>query len=191
MMNVYVIDLGGQYTHVIWRTVRDLGYEVEIKPKESKFEEIKDVGAIIFSGGPGSATSGEFGVCKEIIEKIKKGEFTKPLLGICMGHQLIAHQFGGTVEKGKHAEYGTMKIIVDEEDELFKGVPKEFNVWISHFDEVKELPEDFIVLAHSEVCKIEAMKHKEKNIYGVQFHPEVWHTENGEKIRKNFLKLIR
>lgn len=190
-MTVYVINLGGQYTHVIWRTVRDLGYEVEIKEKEIKFEEIKDAEALIFSGGPGSAPSGDFGVCEEIIEKIKSNELNVPLLGICMGYQLISHRFGGKVEKGKHAEYGIMKIVIDEEDVLFKGVPKEFNVWISHFDEVKEIPEGFVRLAHSKVCEFEAIKHKEKKIFGVQFHPEVWHTEHGETILKNFLNYCK
>lgn len=188
---IYVIDLGGQYAHVIWRTIRDLGKEVVIVPKDSKFEKIKNADAIIFSGGPGSVPSEKFGVVETVIEKIKKNEFNKPVLGICLGHQLIAHRFGGKVEKGKHAEYGTMKIVVDLEDELFKGIPKEFNVWVSHFDEVKELPKEFIGLAHSEVCKFEAIKHKEKNIFGVQFHPEVWHTENGEKILENFLGLVK
>lgn len=190
-MKVYVIDLGGQYTHVIWRTVRDLGQEVEIKPKNIEFKDVKDGNAIIFSGGPGSAPSEDFGVCEEIIKEIKTNELEVPLLGICMGHQLIAHRFGGKVEKGEHAEYGTMKITVDEENDLFKGIPKEFNVWVSHFDEIKELSENFIVLAHSKVCAFEAIKHKEKNIYGVQFHPEVWHTENGEKILENFLNMAK
>jgi len=188
-MKIYIIDLGGQYTHVIWRTVRDFDYEVEIKSKNSKIEEVIDGGGIIFSGGPGSAPDGDFGVCNKIIDKIKSNEFNTKLLGICMGHQLIAQQFGGLVEKGKNAEYGIMKIVVDEDDDLFKGVPKEFNVWVSHFDEVKKLPPNFESLAHSEVCSVEAMRHKTKKIYGVQFHPEVWHTENGEKIIENFLKM--
>jgi len=190
-MTVYIIDLGGQYTHVIWRSVRDLGYPVVVKKKESKLEELKDASAIIFSGGPGSAYKDEFGVCIEIIDKIKSGEWNIPLLGICLGHQLIAHLFGGTVQKGKSAEYGIGRIIIDREDVLFEGVPKEFNAWVSHFDEVEKVPKEFEILAHSEECKVEGMKHKSKHIFGVQFHPEVWHTENGEAILGNFLSLSK
>ena len=190
-MTVYIINLGSQYTHVIWRTVRDLGYSVEIKSKESKLEELKEASAIIFSGGPGSAYKDDFGVCKEIIEKIKNGEWNIPLLGICIGHQLIAYLFGGIVQKGKSAEYGIGRIIVDKEDIIFKGVPKEFNAWISHFDEVETAPKEFEILAHSEVCACEAMKHRNLKIFSVQFHPEVWHTEHGETILGNFLNLSK
>jgi GMP synthase (glutamine-hydrolysing) len=183
-MVVFVIDNGGQYTHVIWRTVRDLGYEAEIRGKGARYEEIEGASHIILSGGPGSAYKDSFPLNEEIIRK-----FQRPLLGICLGHQLIAHILGGKVERGKHAEYGIMRIIVDEEDVLFKGLGKEFDAWVSHFDEVKKIPENFKVLAHSEVCEVEAMRHKEKPIFGVQFHPEVWHTENGEKILSNFLSV--
>jgi GMP synthase (glutamine-hydrolysing) len=190
-MTVYIVNLGSQYTHVIWRTVRDLGYSVEIKAKESKLEDLKDADAIIFSGGPGSAYKDDFGVCKEIVEKIRKGEWSMPLLGICMGHQLIAYLFGGIVQNGKSAEYGIGRIIVDKEDLLFNGVPKEFNAWISHFDEVEKAPKEFEILAHSNECKVEAMRHRSLKIFSVQFHPEVWHTENGETILGNFLGLIK
>ena len=110
-----------------------------------------------------------------------------PLLGICFGHQLIAHALGGKVEKGKSAEYGIAKITIDDADGIFAGVPREINAWVSHFDEVKKIPEGFVSLAHSQTCAHEAMRHKTKKIFGVQFHPEVWHTEHGEEILRNFL----
>lgn len=187
---IYIINLGSQYTHVIWRTIRDLGFEVQIKQKNAKIDEFSDINALILSGGPGTASITDMGITKELLEKIREEKLNVPLLGICLGHQYIAHFFGGKIEKGKKAEYGISKIIIDNENDIFAGIPKEFNAWVSHFDEVKILPKEFISLAHSEECKIEAYKHLKKKIYGVQFHPEVWHTENGEKIIENFLNLI-
>ncbi|MEM4389947.1 MAG: GMP synthase subunit A [Candidatus Micrarchaeia archaeon] len=188
---IAIIDNGGQYTHVIWRTVRELDFEARIFPKETPFASLSTPKAFILSGGPGSAYRDEFYVNKDIILGAARGILTQPVLGICQGHQLIAHYLGGKVERGKSAEYGVQKIIVDEPDLLFKGLPSSFNAWVSHFDEVKELPPGFVSLAHSSVCKFEAMRHIERNIFGVQFHPEVWHTEGGERILDNFLSLVR
>jgi len=186
-MKVAVIENGGQYTHVIWRTVRDLGHEVKVFPNKTPFEELASDGYIL-GGGPGSAYKDDFGVCAEII---KGGvENNCPVLGICLGHQLIGHLLGGIVARGPSAEYGLGELFVDEKDVLFQHCPKKFNVWVSHFDEVKQMPQDFVKLAHSKTCSIEAMHHKTKLIFGVQFHPEVWHTENGERILKNFFECI-
>jgi len=184
---ILIIDNGSQYTHLIKRTCRDLGFEAEIVNNKAGFEEIekRKVDKFIFSGGPSSVTVGDNGLSEIIVKK----ELDLPILGICYGHQLIAYLYGGKVEKGSSAEYGLGKVTITDENDIFKGVPKEINVWISHFDEIKELPEGFISLANSETCKVEAMKHNEKKIYGVQFHPEVWHTDHGEKILKNFLEM--
>ncbi len=141
------------------------------------------------SGGPSSVNSGKNGVSEEIVKQIGTGKIDIPLLGICFGHQLIAYALGGKVEKGKSADYGIAKITVDEQDELLNGVPKEISAWVSHFDEVKKMPDGFVSLAHSDTCEVEAMRHKKRKIFGVQFHPEVWHTEHGEKILENFLRL--
>ena len=189
---ILIVDNGSQYTHLIKRNMRDLGKESEtVNSKGAKLEEIekKKPEAIILSGGPSSVYKGENGVSEEIVKRVSGG-WDLPLLGICYGHQLIAYALGGEVAKGSAAEYGLGKVVVDREDLLFKGVPKEFQVWVSHFDEVKKLPSGFEALAHSSTCKVEAMRHKEKRIFGTQFHPEVWHTENGEKILENFLSCI-
>ncbi|MEM3031031.1 MAG: GMP synthase subunit A [Candidatus Micrarchaeia archaeon] len=188
---IAVIDNGGQYTHVIWRSVRDLGFEAKIFPKETPFASLPTPKAFVLSGGPGSAYKDEFYVNKDIILGAARGILTQPVLGICQGHQLIAHYLGGKVGRGESAEYGIGRIAVDEPDLLFKGLPSSFNAWVSHFDEVKRLPPDFVSLAHSATCRIEAMKHKSRPLFGVQFHPEVWHTEGGERILANFLSLAR
>ncbi|MEK6982032.1 MAG: GMP synthase subunit A [Candidatus Micrarchaeota archaeon] len=190
---ILIIDNGSQYTHLIKRNCRDLGFESEILNNKTSYSEVKtkieSCDKIILSGGPSSVYLDKNGLAGEILEKIKKKELTKPILGICYGHQLIAYIFGGKVEKGKSAEYGITKITTDQEVELFIGCAKEFDAWASHFDEVKELPKDFVSLAHSEQCACESMKHKKEKIYSVQFHPEVWHTKEGEKILKNFLDI--
>jgi len=172
--------------------MRDLGKDAEMVPnKTTTLEDVisKNPKAIILSGGPSSVTSGENYVSEEIVKKISDG-WDVPLLGLCWGHQVIAYTLGGEVEKGPSAEYGLGKIFVDEHDLLFREIPGEFTAWVSHFDEIKVLPKGFVSLAHSDTCKIEAMRHKEKRIFGCQFHPEVRHTEHGEEILKNFLSSI-
>ncbi|MFH1722526.1 MAG: gamma-glutamyl-gamma-aminobutyrate hydrolase family protein, partial [Candidatus Altiarchaeota archaeon] len=112
-----------------------------------------------------------------------------PILGICLGHQLIAHHFKGTVGRGESGEYAEVEIEILDPDTLFKGLPRHIKVWESHRDEVAKAPPDFTVLAKSEVCPVEAMRHKTKKIFGVQFHPEVEHTPQGSIILKNFIDL--
>ena len=191
---ILIVDNGSQYTHLIKRNCRELGREAEIiyaKADYSIVEEMMKTGIerIIISGGPKSVYEEEPNIGTKICEKARDDEIRLPLLGICYGHQMIAHVFGGKVEKGKSAEYGVGEIEVDSEDALFKGVPKKFKAWVSHYDLVSEVPQGFVSLAHSETCAVEAMRHSERNVFGVQFHPEVWHTENGEQILRNFLEI--
>ncbi len=190
---ILIIDNGSQYTHLIKRNCRDMDYNIEIINNRVLLEEVirKKPDKIILSGGPGSVFAPEEKekISEKVINAIFGKELNVPLFGICFGHQMIGHVLGGKVERGASGEYGIVKISIDNEDLIFKGVPREFNAWVSHFDEIKILPENFEVLAHSQTCKIEAMRHKTKNIFSVQFHPEVWHTENGEKILENFLKI--
>jgi GMP synthase (glutamine-hydrolysing) len=188
-----IIDNGSQYTHLIKRGCRELGYEAETlysKADYAKVEEMLREGfsRIILSGGPGSVYSDPPNLSSIICGKVREGAIRMPLLGICYGHQMIAHAWGAKVEKGASAEYGMCEIDVDEEDVLFRGVPKRFRAWVSHFDQAKEAPEGFVKLAHSGGCAVEAMRHRKLPVYGVQFHPEVWHTENGEAILRNFLE---
>lgn len=184
-MAILIVDMGSQYTHVIWRSVRELGREGKMVPKEVSARELSSADAVILSGGPSSVTKDDFHSLPAFIKS-----FSRPVLGICLGHQLVAQSLGGKVVKGKSAEYGISKIEVDSPGVILAGMPKSFSAWVSHFDEVKKMPSGFSRLAHSETCAIEAMENPNKKIFSVQFHPEVWHTEGGERIISNFLKQI-
>jgi GMP synthase (glutamine-hydrolysing) len=183
-MKVFVIDNGGQWTHREYRVLRDLDVEVRVVPNTTPFGDVEDVDGLVLSGGtPRLALDPEkMGRNSEYLEK---ADF--PILGICAGHQFMATYFGGKSEEAAKPEYGVAKLVVDDSDELFRSIPKRFSVWQSHNDEVVELPPDFILLAHSENCKIQAMKSIKRPFYGVQFHPEVGHTEHGVDIFRNFL----
>ncbi len=190
---IVIVDRGSQYTHLIKRNFRDLDSEAEIVSALQPYDNVKtnlgDAERIVLSGGPSSVSEDKDSLTRVVAEKIKAGKLNVPLLGICYGHQMIADVWGGRVDKGKSAEYGVSEITVDNEDIILKGMPPKFKAWVSHFDEVKELPEEFEALAHSETCGIEAMRHRKRPVFAVQFHPEVWHTENGEKILANFVKV--
>jgi len=190
---IVIIDAGSQYTHLIKRNFRDMNKDTEIINAREKYDSVRAIiekaERIVLSGGPSSVLTDKTSLARVVSEKVKAEEIANPLLGICYGHQMIAHVWGGKVEKGRSAEYGICEITVDNEDKILKEIPRRFRAWVSHFDEVKELPEDFDILAHSETCKIEAFAHRRRPVFGVQFHPEVWHTENGEVILKNFAEV--
>lgn len=182
-MKVYVIDNGGQWTHREWRTLRYLGIEAEIVPNTLPFDEIADADALVLSGGaPRVGMISELGNCGEYL-----GRATFPILGICAGHQYMARFFGGECTQSTIPEFGKVEIDIIEEDDLFKGLPKKMVVWVSHNDEVTVMPKEFEILASSVNCRVQAMRHKKKPFYGLQFHPEVEHTEYGEEIFQNFL----
>lgn len=184
-MKVYVIDNGGQWTHREWRMLRYIGVEAEIVPNTTPLEKLKDADALVLSGGaPRVGLREKLGNCDEYLVYADI-----PILGICAGHQYMARFFGGVVEEAKLPEYGKVEIEVIEEDILFKNLPKKFIVWESHNDEVTKLPKDFILLASSPNCKVQAMKHKSKPLFGLQFHPEVEHTQYGKEIFMNFLEI--
>jgi len=187
MVKIYVIDNGGQWTHREWRTLRDLDVETKIVTNTTPFTTlIKDnIDGLVLSGGaPRIGLKDELGKSSEYLEN---ADF--PILGICAGHQFMGRFFGGTVTPSKVPEFGRIELTILYQDKLFKDVPEKSIVWLSHHDEVSQLPSNFEILAQSETCKIQAMRHKEKPFYGLQFHPEVEHTEYGEKIFKNFVDL--
>ena len=188
MVKIFVVDNGGQWTHREWRRLRDLEVDTKIVANTTPFDDLvkENIDGLILSGGaPRIGLEGDLGNCSEYL---KKADF--PILGICAGHQFMARFFGGDAKPSKIPEFGKIEItLIKENDQLFEGVPKKSIVWESHNDEVDILPNDFELLAESDSCKIQAMKHKNKSFYGLQFHPEVEHTEYGEQIFKNFVKL--
>ena len=183
---VLILDFGGQYNQLIARRVRDLGVYSELKNSDMSVEEIKEYApiGIIFTGGPNS-------VYEETAPRIDKGIFSLgiPVLGICYGCQLIAYEFGGIVRHAETSEYGKRDIRVLKESLLFKGVPEISVSWMSHTDHVAELPSGFDRLAETaeKTCPVAAFGSDDKKIYGVQFHPEVAHSEYGNQLLKNFL----
>lgn len=188
MARIYVVDNGGQWTHREWRMLRDLEVETNIVPNITLFKDLQEEGVqgLVLSGGaPRIGLDSSLGNCAEYLEK---AHF--PILGICAGHQFMARHFGGMVKPSKLPEFGQVELtICVEDDPLFKGVLKRSIVWESHNDEVTVLPRNFIKLAESDNCTIQAMRHNHKLFYGLQFHPEVEHTQFGEKIFKNFIQL--
>lgn len=188
MVRIYVVDNGGQWTHREWRTLRDLDVDTKIVPNTAPFKDISDknVDGIILSGGaPRIGLQKELGNCREYLEK---ADF--PILGICAGHQFIAQFFKGKVSPSKIPEFGRIELLlIKEGNAIFNGVPKKSIVWESHNDEVSVISNDFDILGKSKNCEIQAIRHKEKPFYGLQFHPEVEHTEYGELIFKNFIKI--
>lgn len=186
-MKVYVIDNGGQWTHREWRVLKYLKVDTKIVPNNTPFEELADIDGLILSGGSPSVASeaGRMGRNGEYLDKA-----TFPVLGICAGMQFTSTHFGGAIGPADRPEFGKATLHVEKDGDLFDGLPREFTVWQSHNDEVKVLPSEFEVLAHTDSCKIEAIRHRSRPIYGLQFHPEVENTEYGYDIFKNFLKVV-
>jgi len=181
---IVVINFGSQYVQLIARRVRELNVYSEILPWDTPVEEIKkrNPKGIIFSGGPASVYAKDAPLPDRGIY-----ELGIPILGICYGLQVLAHQLGGKVAPADKHEYGRATLRVLKEDKLFKGLPKEFQVWMSHADKVTELPEGFEVLAVSDNAPFAVIANPERNFYGVQFHPEVTHTQYGTQIIANFV----
>jgi GMP synthase (glutamine-hydrolysing) len=184
MDKIVVLDFGGQYAHLIANRIRRLNVYSEIKDGTTPAKELKKYKGIILSGGPASVSAED----ALLVDK-KVFELGVPVLGICYGHQLINHVLGGEVGKGETREYGPATVEIKEEVDIFKGVKGEINVWMSHFDEIKELAEGFRGIASSKMCPYTAIINEEKNIYGVQFHPEVTHTPQGMTILDNFINV--
>ena len=185
MDKILVLDFGGQYNQLIARRVRSLSVYSEIKSYDRiSLEEIKSSGykGIIFTGGPNSVYNPDSPhYSKDILE------LGIPILGICYGHQLMAYMAGGKIVSAENnSEYGKTLLYV-KESKLLDGIKKESICWMSHTDYVKVLPEGFVVTAYTNSCSCAAMENVNKNLYGVQFHPEVTHTEYGMQVLKNFV----
>jgi len=186
-LKVYVVDNGGQWTHREWRVLRDIGADCKMVPNTTPLEELDVDGLVLSGGAPRIGTeSMKLGRTAEYLDKAKF-----PIFGICVGMQFIAFHHGGSAGPAEVPEFGKVELFVDEPDTLFKGLPKKFIAWESHNDEVKVLPKEFEVLAHSDNCMVQAFCHKKKPLFATQFHPEVEQTENGYEIFKNFLVICK
>lgn len=182
---IIVLDFGSQYNQLIARRVREMGVYSELKShkmKASEFKEDKEIKGIIFSGGPNSVyDDSAFKIDPEIFE------LGLPILGICYGMQLMAHELGGRVEACAHAEYGKADIEVKEENALLKGLDRNQQVWMSHGDQVTAVPSGFSVNASTDTCPIVMMSDSSRNFYAIQFHPEVRHSIHGIEMIRNFV----
>ncbi len=183
MDKIIVLDFGSQYSHLICRRIREFSVYSELVPYNISLEELKKMNpkGIVFSGGPASVynkdspqpSSGIF-------------EIGLPVLGICYGHQLIVNKFGGKVKRS-HKEYGSSVLNIDNDSDLLSGMGKSTRAWMSHGDAAESLPEGFNVIGHTENSFAAAIANRQKTVYGIQFHPEVIHTENGTQVLKNFV----
>ena len=188
MDKIYIIDMGSQYSHLIARRVRELGVYSEIIPHNISIADLMVLSpkALILSGGPSS-------VYEENSPKLEEGfyEYVEtegiPVLGICYGLHLIIHQLGGIIEPNEKKEYGKTELEILDFDSLFYSLDKKEIVWMSHGDQIIQMPDGFKSLAKTNSCPIAAFGNEKLNIYGVQFHPEVVHTVKGIIILKNFI----
>lgn len=189
---VPVVNVRGQYNHLIARMFQELGAKSELIPMETTIEDLQRMKADALAAGGGP---------QRIREALKAGtlgnlpvlfkQVTIPLLCICVTHQLLAEIYGGESGAASAPEFGPIEVTVDREDQILSGMGPTFIAWGSHNDEVTKLPPSFVRLAHSENCKVQAMKHENKEVYGLQFHPEVSHTVNGRLVFRNFLDIMK
>ena len=183
MNKIIVLDFGSQYSHLICRRIRDFSVYAELVPYNISMDELLKLEpkGIIFSGGPSSVYNDNAPMPDN---RIFSSEL--PILGICYGHQLIVNNFGGKIKRA-NKEYGSSLLTVDDGTNLLDGFGKTIRAWMSHGDEAEEIPNGFEIIGHTETSKAAAIVNKEKTVFGIQFHPEVVHTENGTDILKNFV----
>lgn len=179
-----ILDFGSQYSQLIARRVREAGVFSELVAPDISIDELKQkqIKGLILSGGPSSVYEPDAPKCDPRIF-----ELGVPILGICYGMQLGAQVLGGQVKPARAREFGRAKLKVIANDPLLRGLPAETTVWMSHGDQVHELPSRFIALATTPTCPFAATRHSSRPFWGVQFHPEVTHTPRGEQIFHNFL----
>jgi len=185
---ILILDFGSQYTQLIARRIRELNVYCEIVPFNTPPLEFQDnpPAGIVLSGGPSSVYDKE--APKLNLDYL---ELNVPILGICYGLQFLSHTLHpGSVEKAEKREFGRSTLIVDDDSDLLKGINKRSIVWMSHGDHIHDLPDSYKIIAHTSNAPVAAVRHKQGKIFGVQFHPEVAHTEEGSKIFQNFVESI-
>jgi GMP synthase (glutamine-hydrolysing) len=179
---IVVLNAGGQYCHLIARRIRELGVHAVVADINRPATDFQGVRGIVISGGPASVTEPSSPAVDPGLYRLGV-----PILGICYGHQLIAHDLGGRVSRGTIKEYGHSSLR-HQESQLFNGLPaRDLTVWMSHGDTVVDVPHGFDVMGETDDCKIAAMQDRRRRLFGLQFHPEVVHTEFGTEIYRNFV----
>ncbi len=180
---VAVFNFGGQYAHLIARRIRELGVKSELVNPNISLEDFKNISpdAIIFSGSPFSVYDKAAPIINPKIYKLQI-----PILGICYGQQLIAHQLGGNVKAHETKQFGKENVTIYKSP-LFKNLTKQESVWFSHGDRVEKLPKGFKLIASTKNVKVAGIQNLKDNIFAIQFHPEVTHTPKGMKVLENFL----
>ena len=181
---ITVLDFGSQYSHLICRRIREFSVYAELVPYDITLEELKSHNpkGIILSGGPASVRDADAPLPAEGIFDVGL-----PLLGICYGHQLIVHTHGGSIKRANR-EYGSSSLSIDSDTSpLLNGMGESFRAWMSHGDEAEQIPKGFEIIGHTENSDAAVISSSQKPLYGIQFHPEVVHTEHGTRILENFV----
>jgi len=183
MDKIVVLDFGSQYSHLICRRIRDFSVYAELVPFDISLENLTKLNpkGIIFSGGPSSV----YDPGAPIPDK-KIFQLNVPILGICYGHQIIVNNFGGKIKRA-NKEYGSSVLTIDSNSDILNGIGDSVRAWMSHGDEAENVPEGFEIIGHTESSRSAAIANKQKTVFGIQFHPEVVHTEKGTEILKNFV----
>lgn len=181
---IIVLNFGGQTDQLIVRRVRELGVYAELHPCDVDIDslDLEDLAGIILTGGPQSVNDKN-----SLRADSKIFELGVPILGICYGLQYINNYYGGEIETPKNGEYGKTPLLVDNKSEIFKNLPQESTIWMNHRDRVSKLADGFKKTAWTLNCPVAGMENKDKDIYAVQFHPEVVHSEYGKIMIANFV----
>lgn len=186
-MKIWVVNNGSQWTHREWRVLRYLKQDAQIVDNNTPVADLEAarLDGLVLSGGAASpAADGRLGAVGDYLDRLEV-----PILGICAGHQYMAHHFGGKLVPGHSPEFGRTEITITDPDDLLKGIPSPTVVWANHNDEIAKLPPRFKALAASPSCPVQAMRHETRPLFGTQFHPEVEHTVDGVAVFRNFVRI--
>ncbi|KAF5051961.1 GMP synthase [glutamine-hydrolyzing] [anaerobic digester metagenome] len=183
MRPIFVVNNFGQFNHLILRMLRDLEIEAKMVQNTTPPDEVAGgCRGVILGGGPAIERTGR---CAEYLD------LDLPVLGICLGLHVIARRFGGTVSPGRMGGYGAVDVAIRDHDRILEGYPERIRVWASHQDEVSAVPPEFDLLAVSDICPSEAIAHRSRPLYGIQWHPEVSHSIDGRRVYENFDRVCR
>lgn len=186
-MKIWVVNNGSQWTHRQWRVLRYLKQDTQIVENTTPVAQLEaaNLDGLLLSGGAARVgLDGKLGKCGDYIDRL-----SIPILGVCAGHQYMARHFGGEAAPGERPEFGQVEMTITDPDEILRDIASPTVVWASHHDEVSVLPKDFKVLAKSDDCPVQVMRHKTRPLFGMSYHPEVEHTRDGVTMFRNFIRI--